>query len=141
MLATFTVCPSLSVPVLPEKFAVAAYTAVTACGDPATVSVAVENVALPVPSSVTGGPTFDPSIANCTVPVGVPPPDVTVAVNVTICPYVDGFSDDITPVVVLAAFTVWVSAPDVLVLKFPSPLYVAVIARLPPVRLDVEHVA
>jgi hypothetical protein len=45
------------------------------------------------------------SIWNCTVPVGVPPPLVTVAVNVTACPNVDGFADEPTAVLLEAAFT------------------------------------
>jgi hypothetical protein len=51
---------------------------------------------------------------NCTVPVGVPPLLVTVAVNVTDWPTVDGFTDDVTAVVVLTGFTVCVSTAEVL---------------------------
>jgi len=41
-----------------------------------------------------------------TVPVGVPPAELTVAVNVTDCPNVDGFREDVTVVAVAAWFTV-----------------------------------
>ena len=49
---------------------------------------------------------------NCTVPVG--PDGLTVAVNVTACPNVDGFSDDVNVVAVVALLTVCVTAEDVL---------------------------
>src|SRR5205823_2193131 len=77
--AAFTVWPPLSVPVLVWKFVVSGvYTAVTACGDPATVSVDVDPLVAEPLLSVTGDPKFPPSILNCTEPVGVPPLDVTV---------------------------------------------------------------
>jgi hypothetical protein len=65
-----------------------------------------------------------------TVPVGVPAPGavtVTVAVKVTLCPKTDGFAEDVRVVLVFALFTTWLTAPLVLVLKLPSPTYVAVI--------------
>jgi hypothetical protein len=43
---------------------------------------------------------------NCTFPVGVPTPLVTVAVNVTSCPNTEGFADELTAVAVAAAPTV-----------------------------------
>jgi hypothetical protein len=64
---------------------------------------------------VTGVPKFAPSTVNCTVPVGVPALLVTVAVNVTDCPTVEGFTDDVTAVVVVTGFTVCVSTGEVLV--------------------------
>ena len=42
---------------------------------------------------------------NVTVPVGVPPPLLTVAVKVTACPKLDGLISDVTLVVVFALFT------------------------------------
>ena len=48
---------------------------------------------------------------NRTLPVGVPEAEVTVAVNVTICPKSDGFADDATVVVVGGAVTVKVFDP------------------------------
>src|SRR4051794_23116481 len=53
-----------------------------------------EPLSVPVPSVV------DPSL-NVTVPVGVPPPLVTVAVKVTACPNVLAFRDE--PIVVTVA--------------------------------------
>jgi len=57
---------------------------------------------------------------NCTVPVG-PEDGLTVAVKVTCCPNTEGFSDDVNVVVVLARFTVCVTAEDGLPVKLASP--------------------
>src|SRR2546422_3843516 len=76
------------------------------------VSEAVPLLSVAVPSSV------DPS-KNCTLPVGVPLPLVTVAVNVTDWPYVDGFKDDVGVDVVVG---VWV-----LTLTLISTLRVALV--------------
>jgi hypothetical protein len=55
--------------------------------------------------------------------VGVPPPGaVTVAVNVTVSPGLDGFEDDARAVVV-PAVTAWAIAGEVLVLKLALPRY------------------
>jgi hypothetical protein len=90
--AGFTVWPTL--PELPlTKFpSVFEYTALTMCGEPLTIRVAVapvtETVA-PEPDSVTAEPKGAPSIENWTEPVGVavliatPAVLATVAVNVT----------------------------------------------------------
>ena len=68
---------------------------------------------------------------NVTVPDGLPAPGATtatVAVNVTPCPEIDGFSDEATVVVLLALLTVWVIAVlGGLPLKLVSPPYDAVI--------------
>ena len=50
-----------------------------------------------------------PSIENCTVPVGVPPAETTVAVTVTAWPKRLGLADEITVVVVGYGFTTWSS--------------------------------
>ncbi len=74
-----------------------------------TARILVEKVAVngevadkvPLPITVTPSRKF-------TVPVGVPAPGATiatVAVNVTLCPKTDGFTDEATVVVVLALFT------------------------------------
>ena len=47
-----------------------------------------------------------PSTLNTTEPVGVPAVDVTVAVNVTLCPEFEGFNEDVT-LVVVAALAIW----------------------------------
>jgi hypothetical protein len=56
---------------------------------------------------------------NCTVPVAAE--GVTVAVNSTFCPNVDGFGALASDVLELAVFTVWLWAADVLPLKLVSP--------------------
>jgi hypothetical protein len=79
-----------------------------------------------------------------TVPVGVPDPGafaVTVAVNVTGCPYTDGFTELTSVLVVLSLFTVCDSVPEVLPEKLPSPPYRAVTRCIPPLRLEVVNVA
>ena len=69
----------------------------------------------PVPSVVV------PSL-NVTVPPGAPlKAGVMVAVNVTAWPFVDGFSEEASFVVVFAFFTVCVNFAEVLVRKFPFP--------------------
>jgi len=52
--------------------------------------------------------------------VGVPPPLVTVAVNVTDCPKTDGLGDELTAVVVAGLFTTCDFVPA-LPVKFESP--------------------
>jgi hypothetical protein len=82
------------------------------------VSVVVENVAMP-PLMVTALPNCVAPSKKLIVPVSVPAVvEVAVAINVTFCPTVDGFTDEVSVVEVAAfavAFTVCVSAGDVLV--------------------------
>lgn len=79
------------------------YSAVIVCVP--TVSDEVLKVATPLPFKDTAVPRLLPLSLNCTVPDGVPALAVTVAVNVTDCPKSDGFTDELT-VVVVAAVTV-----------------------------------
>jgi len=72
--------------------------------------VDVENVAIP-PLTVPVPSVVAPS-RNVTIPVAVE--GVTVAVNVTACPKVDGFTFVPTAVVVFALFTVCVKGDEVL---------------------------
>ena len=58
------------------------------------------SLAIP-PLSAAGQRVLAPSL-KVTVPVGVPPEEVTVAVKVTATPYVDGFREEATAVVVVA---------------------------------------
>ena len=59
---------------------------------------------------------------NVTIPVGVPLYcGTTVAVKVTDSPTVEGFTDETSMVVVVARFTNWCSAGDLLAAKFVSP--------------------
>ena len=79
------------------------------------VKVAVPE-AFSVPVPIAAGPS-----KNVTVPVGVPEPLVTVAVNVMDCVNVTGFAEVLTVVVVAIPFTVWVIAAEVLGSKVASP--------------------
>ena len=70
--------------------------------------------------------------------------DITIAVNVTFAPTVDGFNEDETAVVVddfEPPFTVWVIPGDVLVAYVESPEYVAVIVCAPALSALVEYCA
>ena len=69
----------------------------------ATVSVDVVKVALPEPSSVEVPRVVVPSL-NVTVPVGVPPLEVTVAVNVTDWLKTEGLAEELTVVMVVNVF-------------------------------------
>jgi len=80
------------------------------------VGVRVQVPAATVPLQVAA-----PSVT-VTLPVGVPPPEVTVNATAIPWPVTDGFGVWVViAVVVLAAATVWLTAVDVLVAKFPSP--------------------
>src|SRR5204862_2605161 len=71
-------------------------------------------------------PSTTPPSMNVTVPVGLPAPDVTVAVNFTCCPNVDGSGELVRAVADELApdrFTRWKSTPDVLGAKLASPPY------------------
>src|SRR2546428_14153245 len=78
----------------------------------------MEIEALPL-TSVAVPSTVAPS-RNVTVPVGTPAAEVTVAFRVTACPVVEGFGVEVRVVVVAAAagaFTIWVTAAEVLAAK------------------------
>src|SRR5438874_1051913 len=109
----FTVCVSLE-EVLPLKFASSPYDALIEW-EP-TASVLVTNVAWPEPFSVPVPRVLEPSL-KVTVPVGVPAPGLfaaTVAVKVTGCPNTDGWTEEVSPVVVPGRVVVVVDA-DVVV--------------------------
>jgi len=60
-----------------------------------------------------------------TVPVGTAVPGAlatTVAVKVTVWPWVDGLSEEVTELVVESLFAVWVRVDEALVLKLELPL-------------------
>jgi hypothetical protein len=83
---------------------------------PALVGVNVQLPAATVPVQ------FAVPSLTVTFPVGVPPPEVTVNATAIPWPVTDGFGVWVViAVVVLAAPTVWLTAVDVLVAKFPSP--------------------
>lgn len=100
--------------VLVVKSKLPPYTAVIESVPSASVDVA--NVALPALSVPV--PSVVVPFLNVTVPAGVPTPGataVTVAVNVTVVPDVEGFNEDAIVVLVLALSTTWDSTADVLV--------------------------
>lgn len=111
---------------------------------PPVLRALVEYCAAPEPS-VTGEPSAAEPSKNCTVPVIVPlVEEVTAAVNVTLAPAVDGFTDEVTTVVVEAfepALIVCVIAGDVLVAYAESPEYVAVMVCEPCESVVVEYAA
>src|SRR5260221_1960375 len=84
-----------------------------------SVSEEVVNAAAPAASAAVPI-TVAPSL-NVTVPVGVPAPLLTVAVNVTACPTLLGLTEDARAVVVGTLLTAWLSARDVLGVKAASP--------------------
>jgi hypothetical protein len=87
---------------------------------------------VPAPKEVT------PSV-NCTLPVAEL--GVTVPVNVTDCPKIEGFNEELSVTLVLILETVWGKAADVLAALVPSPLYAAVMECDPPAREGVVNVA
>ena len=82
-------------------------------------------LAMPLPSNATAEPKLDPPSLNCTVPAGVPPEDVTVAVKVTDWPETDGFCEELTDVDVVALPTVKV--PVAVLVPPPVPVTVKVV--------------
>jgi hypothetical protein len=91
------------------------------------LNVALPLLTVPVPRVV--GPSL-----KVTVPVAVVGDKV--AVKVTEVPYVEGFADEESVVVVVALLTVCVSVLDVLVLSLVSPPYAAVIECEPTASVE-----
>ena len=109
-----------------------------------TVSAPVISVAVPRPLTIWGAPRADGPSMNWTEPVGVavliagPEVLVTVAVNVTDCPKIDGVTEEVTVVEVDAELTVWLRVPE-LPLKPPSVfVYTAIMVCGEPLTLRVE---
>jgi hypothetical protein len=76
------------------------------------------------------------------VPATVPPNcGTTVAVKVTDCPLLDGFSDETTVVVDVAGPICWVSWGDLLTFNAASPKYIAASWTRPAGKLDVVKLA
>ncbi len=87
-------------------------------------TASVEVLSTAVPDESGAEPSDVAPSKNWTVPVGEPAPGgltVTVAVSVTLVPNVDGFGALVSAVAVLAWFTVWFCAADVLPLKLALP--------------------
>ena len=98
VVAAVTTCATAA-EVLVLKFASPAYIALT-LSVPPTVSVEMENWAEPL-LNVLVPSVLMPCLKVTTSPFGgAPCDDVTVAVKVTVCPYIEGFSDDVIEVVV-----------------------------------------
>jgi hypothetical protein len=101
----------VTVPELPVKFTDPLYVAVTMSeplGTAEVVNDATPPLNVPDPSVLV-------PILNVTPPVGVPSYcGVTIAVNVTACPRLDGFGDELSAVIVAALLTISLSAGDVL---------------------------
>ncbi len=85
-------------------------------------------------------PRFEPSDLNCTLPVGVPPLELTVAVNMTVCPSGITVDDDVSSTVESAAVTTCEMMADVLIVKPPSPLSVPVMGCVPTDKVYVVRV-
>jgi hypothetical protein len=108
-------------------------------GEPKDESADVLNVATPDPFKVPVPIVAAPSL-NVTVPVGVPGDPVTVAVNVTDWPYVEGLGEDVTLVVVAFLMTrvpvaVFVASATAWTVKVYVPSGVA--AVVPMVNVEV----
>ena len=100
-----------------------------------TVTLALPPVVVPVPSTVA------PKVNFTFSPSGIAPPvEDTVAVNIPACPEADGFCDDTTIVVVVYLLTTCLTVPE-LAANFASPLYVAVMVKVPAGRDDVVRLA
>jgi hypothetical protein len=139
LVAAFTVSENAG-DVLDANFVSPLYFAVMECVP--CVNVVVETAALPA-LIVPGAPICVAPSKNVSVPASVPAVvEVTVAVNITLCPTVAGFSDETTVVVVGAvavpALTTCDSAGEVLSAWLESPKYFAVMECVPWVRVVVE---
>jgi hypothetical protein len=102
------------------KFTVAAYTAVmesVPTGSAAVARVAV--LLVPLPGVRVALPRDVAPFMNVTEPVGAALPLEIVAVKVTACPLLAGFSEEATVAVVLAPLTTWFSADEVDAPKLP----------------------
>ena len=112
VLALLTVC-TRTADVLPENVLLPLYRAVTLCVPADRVDT--DSAANPL-ASIVDDPRFVAPSRNVTVPVGVPEELDTKAGNPTLCPYVEGFGDDVSAVEVATseAFTICVTAEEVL---------------------------
>jgi hypothetical protein len=83
-------------------------------------SVVTSSLAEPLTSVAV--PRFVGPEVNVTDPVANAVADLTIAINVTDSPTADGFTEEKICVVVVARFTVWFKAADVLFASDASPL-------------------
>ena len=129
-----TVCTNCA-EVLLRNLSPPVYFAVSVCFP--TVSVEILGLAVPfvkVPSQILVEP-----CSSTTEPCGVVPgySGVTEIVKITACPEVDGFTEELSVVVVVALFTTSLKLPE-LGAKFASPAYLATIGSVP--GTDFENV-
>ena len=94
------------------------------------VNPVVVNTATPLPFTFTAAICAEPSL-KVTVPVGVTPLPVTVAVKTILAPNSEGLALDMSVVVVDADCTVCNSGTEVLAASSVSPLYTAVMESAP----------
>ena len=126
--------------VLVTKFESPPYSAVMLYAFP-TAKEEVLNVATPLPFNVPVPSVVEPFL-KVMVPDGVPKEPVTKAVKVIDSPKTDGLGAAISTVALLALLTTWLTAELVLVTKFASPPYSAVMLyELPTAKVDVLNVA
>jgi hypothetical protein len=100
-----------------------------------TESTAVVSVVTPLEPKLLVPRLVVPS-TNSTVPVGVPPELVSVAVRMTGAPCGAGLSEDFTVAMVRARLTVWTRALELLPLLSVSPLYRATRLWTPTARVE-----
>lgn len=100
-----------------------------------------EMFALPTPPTNVEVPRDVLPFMNVTLPLGVPTDEVTVAVKVTDCPYVEGFADEASATNVIAGFTCWVRIAEVLPGNTLVPAYTAVIELLPTLNVFLDSAA
>src|ERR1051326_2182123 len=124
-----SLAPLFAHPVLPVKFAVITWVP--------TASAAVVNDAWPL---ATGTADAVAPSWKVTVPLGVPAAELTVAVNVTLCPNTDGLGAELTVVLValLPLCTTCVTAP-LLAAERLSEAYTAVRLWLPALSEEVMN--
>src|SRR6202140_4550570 len=87
-----------------------------------------------LPVSATVPSAADPDL-NVTVPVGLPPV-VTVAVNVTICPKLEGFRLEATVVLLGFLLTTCFTGVETLAANSLSPAYVTVMLWVPAISVE-----
>src|SRR4030081_1640219 len=101
------------------------------------VKVEVFRIAVP-PLSATVASVVVPSLNVTRSPFGIAPKvELTVEVNVTVCPNLEGFRLEATVVLLGYLLTTCVSTGEGLPVLFASPTYVAVIERFPDVLNEV----
>ena len=120
-----TTCCESTADVLPRTYAEPAYCAVMLCVP--LIANDAASVATPLTFSVPAPIVVAPS-KNVTLPAGTTPGELTVAVSVTGWPVFEGLGEEMRVVAVCAGTGLTDSGKllDVLVRKFPSPPYRAV---------------